>query len=288
MLAGDFSPRLVLNVIDAVLVALIAYWVFTLIRGTRAVQVLKGLLVLGALTGVSRWLHLGLLSWILDKVWTVAFVAVVVIFQPEIRRLLEKLGQGAPLLRMISGAVSERVIEQVAAAVRELAQSRTGALIVFQRETGLNDLAEGGVLLDALVSKELLLAIFSPQSALHDGALIIRGDRVVAARCFLPLASQALLPSYLGSRHRAAVGLAEQTDALVVVVSEQTGQVSLAVEGKLERLAALGGLEALLTQRLREKGQNWGKTRRKSSSAKLMQPNEDKPYSSQKSRETYQ
>jgi diadenylate cyclase len=259
MLPVELSPRLILNVVDVVFVVLIAYSVYSLIRGTRAVQLLKGLLVLAALTGVAHWLRLTLLSWILEKIWTVAFVAVVIIFQPEIRRMLEKLGRGAPLLRAIGTGEGEQAVGQVAAAVAELARTRTGALIAFERETGLREFAEGGILLDALVSRELLLTIFEPHTALHDGAVIIRDDRVVAAGCFLPLAAQKVLPSHLGSRHRAAVGLSELTDALVVVVSEETGTVSLVADGKLEPAGELDKLAVVLSERLRDKRKIWGR-----------------------------
>lgn len=248
------SPRLILQIVDIVLVALIAYGVYTLIRGTRAIQLLKGLLVLSALTVVSFRLELGLLNWILEKVWTMAFVAVVIIFQPEIRRMLEKLGQGAPFLRLVAADEAGRVLREVAAAVVDLSRTRTGALIAFERRTGLMEYAETGVALDALVSRELLLTIFEQHTALHDGAVLIRGERVTAAGCFLPLAAQHAVPSNLGSRHRAAVGLSEQSDALVVVVSQETGSIRLAAGGRLTRLEHSSDIEMALRQRLLTEG----------------------------------
>ncbi|MEW6446633.1 MAG: diadenylate cyclase CdaA [Bacillota bacterium] len=248
------SPRLILQIVDIALVVLIAYGVYTLIRGTRAIQLLKGLLVLAALTVVSFRLELSLLNWILEKVWTMAFVAVVIIFQPEIRRMLEKLGQGAPFLRLVAADEAGRVLREVAAAVIDLSRTRTGALIVFERRTGLREYEETGVALDAVVSRELLLTIFEPHTALHDGAVLIRGERVTAAGCFLPLAAQHAVPSNLGSRHRAAVGLSEQTDALVVVVSQETGSIRLASEGRLTRLEHSSEIETVLRERLLSEG----------------------------------
>ena len=264
MPALELSPRLILNFIDVVFVGIIAYAVLRLIHGTRAVQLLKGLLVLAVLTVIAYRLQLRLLSWTLEKVWTMAFVAVPVIFQPEIRRMLEKLGQGAPFLWLATADTARRAVEEVAAAVAELSRMHTGALIAFERRTGLREYAETGVVLDAVVSRGLLLSIFEPHTTLHDGAVIISGDRVVAAGCYLPLAAQHAVPPDFGARHRAAVGLSEQADALVVVVSEETGGVGLAEGGRLTRLAAPAEIEVVLKQRLFPEGpgkQRFGRNR---------------------------
>ncbi|MDI6631545.1 MAG: diadenylate cyclase CdaA [Bacillota bacterium] len=250
----ELSPRLILDFVDVVLVGIVAYAVWRLIRGTRAVQLLKGLLVLAVLTVVAYKLQLHLLKWTLEKVWTMAFVAVPIIFQPEIRRVLEKLGQGAPFLRVVSADTRRRLVQEVAAAAAGLSRTRTGALIAFERRTGLREYMEIGVMLDALVSRELLLSIFEPHTALHDGAVLIAGDRIVAAACFLPLAAQHTVPPDLGARHRAAVGLSEQTDALVVVVSEETGRISLAENGRLTRLPDASELEVVLKRHLFPEG----------------------------------
>jgi diadenylate cyclase len=221
-----------------------------LIRGTRAVQLLKGVLILMALTGIAYGLDLRFLKWTLEKVWTMAFVAVPVVFQPEIRRVLERLGQGAPFLRSVAADEARLVVSEVAEAAAELSRSRTGALVVFERGAGLREYVETGVPLDALVSKKLLLAIYEPHTPLHDGAVIIRGKRIAAAGCYLPLAAQNLIPPDLGTRHLAAVGLSEQSDALVVVVSEETGSVSLVEGGRLTSLADARETGAALKERL--------------------------------------
>mgnify|MGYP005839955751 CR=1 FL=1 len=254
MISFNSPPGLILRIVDIVLVAVIAYAVLALIRGTRAVQLLKGVLILMALTGIGYGLDLRLLKWTLEKVWTMAFVAVPVVFQPEIRRVLERLGQGAPFLRSAAADETQRVISEVAAAVAEFSRACTGALIVFERKAGLREYVETGVALDALVSKKLLLNIYEPRAPLHDGAVIIRGQRIAAAGCYLPLAAQHVVPADLGTRHRAAVGLSEQTDAFVIVVSEGTGTVSLADGGRLTRLADAGETEAALKEHLCPQG----------------------------------
>ncbi|MEW6182436.1 MAG: diadenylate cyclase CdaA [Bacillota bacterium] len=255
MAVFEVSPGVVLKlVLDVGLVVVIAYGVFTLIRGTRAVQLLKGLFVLAVLTGVGYKLDLRLLNWTLDKVWTMAFVAVPIVFQPEIRRMLEKLGQGAPFSRLVGGSGAKRVIRETAAAVVELSRARTGALLVFERQAGLREYTETGTILDAAVSQKLLLTLFDRHAPLHDGAVIIRGERLTAAGCYLPLAAQHGVSPDLGTRHRAAVGLSEQTDALVVVVSEENGGVSIAEEGRLLRLSESKKTESVLKERLLPEG----------------------------------
>ncbi|MEW6172726.1 MAG: diadenylate cyclase CdaA [Bacillota bacterium] len=245
------SPGVILKIVlDVGLVVVIAYGVFTLIRGTRAVQLLKGLFVLAVLTGVGYKLDLRFLNWTLDKVWTMAFVAVPIVFQPEIRRMLEKLGQGAPFTRLAGGSGARKMIKETAAAIVELSRARTGALLVFERQAGLREYMETGVILDAVISQKLLLTIFDHHAPLHDGAVIIRGERLAAAGCYLPLAAQHSVSADLGTRHRAAVGLSEQTDALVVVVSEENGNVSIAEEGRLLRLPDAKKAESVLKERL--------------------------------------
>lgn len=232
----EFNPHVLLQIIDISVVCLIAYLVYTVIRGTRAVQLLKGLLVLAALTGLARWLNLPNLQWVLEKIWTMAFVAVPVVFQPELRRMLERLGRGRSLTRLLIGQEAVRAaITEVVQAVQELARKRMGALVAIERQTGLKEHVDTGVVLDAVVSRPLLLSIFEPRAPLHDGAVIIRGNRIVAAGCYLPLSVSREVAKELGTRHRAAVGLSEQSDAIVIVVSEETGIVSVAEDGVLRR-----------------------------------------------------
>ncbi|MEW5762589.1 MAG: diadenylate cyclase CdaA [Bacillota bacterium] len=228
--------QLLLRVIDILAICLIAYVVFTVIRGTRAVQLLKGLLVLAALTGIAFWLKLPVLKWVLEKVWTMAVVAVPVVFQPELRRMLERLGRGGSLARLAVGQEAVRAaIHELVPALEELARMRTGALVAIERQTGLKEYVDTGVLLDAVVSRPLLLTIFEPRTPLHDGAVIIRGNRILAAGCYLPLSTGREIAGDLGTRHRAAVGLSEQSDAIVLVVSEETGTISVAEDGVLRR-----------------------------------------------------
>ncbi len=229
---------LLLAVADVLIVAYFIYRFMVLIRGTRAVVLLRGLAVLLILWLVSGWLRLETTYWLLDRGFLALAVALPVVFQPELRRALEQMGRGRFLPRgffaMEAGAV-RAVLDAVVRAAVTLSRRRHGAIVVLERETRLGDIAETGVHLDALVSPEVLVNIFSPLTPLHDGAVIVRGDRVLAAGCYLPLAEARTLDPELGSRHRAAVGITEHSDAVAVIVSEETGAVSLAHAGKLVR-----------------------------------------------------
>jgi len=230
--------------LDILLVALVIYRIFTLFRGTRAMQMLVGVGVLVAASLAARQLELHSLGWLLDTLWSFWVVVLVVLFQPELRRALTSIGH-APALRALlgSGGVETlRVVDEIASVAGSLAERRIGALIVIERGTGLRQYAELGVALDALVSADLLTSLFLPYSPLHDGAAFIRDDRVIAAGCFLPLSRNLQLARQLGTRHRAALGVTEETDAVAVVVSEETGRLSLAVDGGIE---ALSGPDAL-------------------------------------------
>jgi diadenylate cyclase len=223
------------DALDIVLVAALIYRVLTLFRGTRAIQITIGLGVLaGAAMGV-RALELTSLGWLLDHFWSFWVVALIVVFQPELRRALAWIGQGRVLQRLIGdSAQGARVANEVVRATESLASRRIGALIVLERATGLRQYAELGVALDALVSADLLMSVFLPYSPLHDGAVFIQGERVVAAGCFLPLSRNPQIGRALGTRHRAALGIAEETDAIALVASEETGRLSLAVAGRIE------------------------------------------------------
>lgn len=246
-------------VIDVLLLMLIAYKVFTYLRGTRAVQLLKGLLVLVVLTGVAEIFQLGMLKWTLEKVWVMAVVAIPIIFQPELRSMLEKLGRGRPFANPIQANEQYKwVISEVVEAVQEMSSKRIGALIVLERETGLKEYVETGMPMDGLVSRFLLIQIFKKETPLHDGAVIVRANRLLAASCYLPLTPNLQLPKDLGTRHRAAIGVTEQSDAVVVVVSEETGAISVAEEGKLTRFMDPEGLARFLESRLMpDTGFNW-------------------------------
>lgn len=223
------------TVVDVLLVALIFYSILRLFRGTQAVSLLRGLLVVAlvALLAASR---LTAFNWLMRNSYPVILVAIPVIFQPELRRALERLGRTAPLLgRGGRETAAQRVMHEVMLAVETLSRERTGALIVLEGETGLEEFLESGQRVDAQVSARLLTTIFFPGTPLHDGAVIVRGDRVVAAACVLPLTARALPDGTLGTRHRAAVGITEQCDALAVVVSEESGIISVARNGRIAR-----------------------------------------------------
>lgn len=225
-------------VVDIALVSYIFYRVFMLIRGTRAVQLIKGIIVLVVALFVSQGLQLRELSWLLQRVMEALVVAIPVVFQPELRRALEQLGRGrlfTPTSEALDEEARNRLLSDIVRACERLAKNKTGALLVLERETGLSDYIETGIKIEGVVSSEFLANIFIPNTPLHDGAVILRGNRVMAAACFLPLAETVDVTSQLGSRHRAALGITEHSDAVALVVSEETGRVSLAHSGKLIR-----------------------------------------------------
>lgn len=250
-----WSADTFLIVLDIAIVAYILYRVLIFIRGTRGMQLLKGFVVLIVFSGLSNILHLQTVGWLLDKVWASLIVAIPVVFQPELRRVLEQLGRGYFFSRNYYQMGEEdlsRLINEIVKAVETLSSTRTGALLVIQRKTGLKDFIEGAVKIDGVVTSELLINIFSPKSPLHDGAAIIRGDRIAAAGALLPLADNPALGKELGTRHRAAVGLTENTDSLVVVVSEETGVISLAEGGRLNRYLDPKHLRDYLSEKLQK------------------------------------
>lgn len=227
------------SLVDILLVAVVIYWIFVLIRGTRAVRIVIGLSILYLVYLVAELLDLRLLSTLLQTGAVVGLFAIVVVFQPELRRALEQIGRFGSVGRFfVSSDVSsaERVAREISRAARILAGSRHGALIVLERETGLQDLAaDSGVAVNADLRAELLVTIFYRGTALHDGAVIISGERIESAGVLLPLSQNVLDSERYGTRHRAAIGISEQTDAIVVVVSEETGSISLVIRGRIER-----------------------------------------------------
>lgn len=223
----------VLIAIDILVVAFIFYKAFMLIRGTRAVQALKGLGILIAVSLIASFGKLQTLDWILRKLWTWGVVAFIIIFAPELKRALARMGRTAAFFG--GDLPDEReYIREVVESVERLSELRTGALIVMAREATLDEFTEVGVPMDATVSRELLMTIFHPDTELHDAAVIVRNGRVVAASCVLPLSQHRKWES-LGTRHRAAIGLTEETDAVVVVVSEESGVLSVAMDGGITR-----------------------------------------------------
>jgi diadenylate cyclase len=247
-------PLTFVDIIDILIVSFVIYKLIALIRGTRAVALIKGLAVLFLASALSRALRLRAFAFLLDRGTTALLVALPVVFAPEVRRTLERIGRGELFARSSAAKTKEMVSKEVALASGWLARRRIGGLIVLARESGLQEYVETGFPLDALVSHQLLRTIFTPASPLHDGAVIIREGRVAAAGCVLPLAETREVQGELGTRHRAGLGLSEQTDALVVIISEERGAISLAVEGAMERGLDEEELEGRLQELL-----DWGK-----------------------------
>jgi diadenylate cyclase len=227
-------PKLTLaSAVDILVVAVLIYNFFLLLRGRRAINVFGGLWVLLTVYFVALYLHLELLRTVLATLAPYSAIALIVIFQSDIRRMLARLGR-APVLGLGGQLERREVIDEIMLALEQLRETRTGALIVIERETGLRTFIESGVALDAAVSHDLLCAIFQGKSPLHDGAAIIQGDRVAAAACFLPLTTNPSLSARFGTRHRAAIGVTEESGALAIVLSEENGQFSIAQRGELQ------------------------------------------------------
>ncbi len=238
----------VLDIIDIVVVAYFLYRLYLMLKNTRAATLVKGLLVLVLFMIICRWLNLLVISWLLEKSMTMIMVALPVVFQPELRRALEQIGRGNFFHK--SSELNEQELEDmlgsVAAATKAMSAAKVGALMVFERATGLMERIETGVPVDGLVSSGLLQNIFVKDTPLHDGAVIIRGNRVVAACCLLPLTENRNLSQELGTRHRAAIGMSEQSDAMVLVVSEETGVISIARNGELMRYLTVDDVKEIL------------------------------------------
>lgn len=237
----------VLDLLDILLVAFILYRLFLLIKGTRAVQMLLGLGILILALVFSRWADLYTINWLVQSFMAQVVLVILVLFQPELRRALAHMGEN-PLLSSLSPVESSRFLDEIVKSSVSLANRRVGALLVLERETDLRNIVEMGTELDSKVSKELILSIFHPSSPMHDGAIIIQRGRLAAAGCFLPLSISARISKALGTRHRAAIGLTEETDAVVVVVSEETGTISLALGGRLTRDMDAVSLRRVLTR----------------------------------------
>lgn len=230
-LLTSYDP--VRDTLDILIVALGIYWLLLLIKGTRAVQILVGLMALIAVRLIADIFDLMTVSWILDTFLSPAVVIIVILFQNDIRRALARMGRG--FVPRLTEHQESRILEEVVRASQILSQKRVGALIVLERETNLEDLVEGGTDIDGAVTKELLVSIFLPYSPLHDGAVIIREGKVADAGCVLPLSARSDLPEGLGTRHRAAVGISEESDAVIVVVSEETAAISIVMGGEITR-----------------------------------------------------
>lgn len=228
------------DAVDILLVATLLYYLLLLIKGTRAVQILQGVGILLILLWLSYYFELKTLIWILEKGLVATAVALPIVFQPELRRALEYIGRRGGIFRAspykFDKEFLDKFIDEITWAVFILSQAKMGSLMVFERETGLQDFIETGVRIDAELSAKVLLSIFVPQSPLHDGAVIIRGGKITAASCYLPLSEEVtVIKEKMGARHRAAMGVTEETDAIAVVVSEETGSVTIVKRGRMTR-----------------------------------------------------
>jgi diadenylate cyclase len=235
------------SLVDILLVTGIIYTILVLIRGTRAVQLLRGLIFLALIfLLLSRFVELPAFSWLISNTLPVLLLAFPVIFQPELRRALEQLGRAGRYFRLLRHDRSSPLISSVAAACLRLSQRRHGALIVIEQDTGLQEYIDTGIILSAQPSAELLLTIFNKTTELHDGAVIVRGEKLAAAACVMPLSTRSLSDRSMGLRHRAALGISEVSDAVAVVVSEETGQISIAHNGRIIRRQDPSRLEEIL------------------------------------------
>lgn len=236
------------DIADILVVAVIVYKVLMLTRDTRGSAVLKGLVLLLVLVGISNLVGLTALNWLLMAVINNGPIVLVILFQPEIRKALEQIGRGTRINVRRDEAVEDanKLIDEIIRCLLSLSRRRVGALIVFENKTGLKDIIENGIMLDSKISAGLLENIFEPNTPLHDGAVVMHSGRITAAACFLPLSENSSISKELGTRHRAALGISESTDAVVLIVSEETGIISMAREGKLTRYLDSKTLTAVL------------------------------------------
>lgn len=258
-LSGLFLNVRIRDIIDILIVAAVLYKLFTLIKETRAEQLTKGIVVLLILTYLSDWMKLYTINWILNNAMTVGTLALLIVFQPELRRALEYIGRSrffTKSLVELRGETHSKVVEEIVEAAASLSRQKIGALIVLERQTGLNEVVETGTKLDALVSSDVLINIFIPNTPLHDGAVIIKDDRIKAAACFLPLTDNMNISKELGTRHRAAMGISERSDSLSIVVSEETGAISLAENGVISRYLDSKTLRQILLDMYNSKNNN--------------------------------
>ena len=231
------------DVVEVLVIAVLVYYILVWVKNTRAWSLLKGVVVILLFFVFAAIFNMTTILWIAENVFTIAITAIVVILQPELRRALETLGRKNILASILpfetnkvqEGKISTKTISEIARACTEMSRARTGALIVIEKEQGLDDYCRTGIDVDGVVTSQLLINIFEHNTPLHDGAVIIRGNRILAATCYLPLSDSRNLGKELGTRHRAGVGISEMTDSVTVIVSEETGKISIAVEGKLER-----------------------------------------------------
>lgn len=266
MLSGDFDILDVLRIIvDIAIVWYVLYKLIMIIRGTKAIQLLKGIVVVLIVWVVSIIFELKTIQWLTNQAILWGFLVIIILFQPELRRALEQLGRGSIFTRssLSEDQKTEQIVNSIVDSTIYMAKRRIGALITLELETGIGEYAETGIPIDAKLTNQLLTNIFTPNTPLHDGAVIIKNDRIVAAACYLPLSESPSISRDLGTRHRAALGISEVTDALTIIVSEETGSISYTKNGELyrnvseEQLAKV--LTKNLTQTMRSEGRplNW-------------------------------
>lgn len=258
-LADIFANIRIRDIVDILIVAVVIYKLFTFIKETRAEQLIKGIGVLLVLTKVSEWLQLYTINWILGNAMTVGTLAILIVFQPELRRGLEYIGRSrffSKSLIEIRGENMSKVVDEIVEATASLSRQKIGALLVLERQTGLNEVVETGTKIGGTVSSDLLINIFIPNTPLHDGAVIIKDDIIKAAACFLPLTDSSTVSKELGTRHRAALGISERSDSLSIVVSEETGAISIAENGTISRYLDAKTLRQILIDMYKPKGSN--------------------------------
>lgn len=249
------------DIIDMAIVAFVFYKLYMLIRQTRAEQLIKGILVLLIATQVSGWLQLHVINWILRNTMTVGLIALLIVFQPELRRALEYIGRTRFLTKSIMDIEEEEIrntVGELVKAVEFLSKQKIGALIIIEKETGLSEVVETGTQINGKISSELLINTFIPNTPLHDGAVVIRKGQILAAACLLPLTDNPNISRALGTRHRAGIGITEKSDSMAIIVSEETGDISVAENGKIKRFLDTEKLSHILLQSYRaEKNRQW-------------------------------
>ncbi|HZK38060.1 MAG TPA: diadenylate cyclase CdaA [Clostridia bacterium] len=249
------------DIIDMAIVAFVFYKLYMLIRKTRAEQLIKGILVLLVATQVSGWQQLHVTNWILRNAMTVGLIAFLIVFQPELRRALEYIGRTKFLTKSITDIEEEEIkniVDELIKAVDFLSGKKIGALIIIERETGLSEIIETGTQINGKISSELFINIFIPNTPLHDGAVVIRKGQILAAGCLLPLTDNPNISRALGTRHRAGIGITEKSDSMAIIVSEETGNISVAENGKINRFLNIEKLSQILLQSYRaEESRKW-------------------------------
>lgn len=243
----------VTDIVDIAIIAYVVYKLFSILKDTRAEQVLKGLIFVLIFASIADMLNINTVSWVMNQFLTVSLVFIIVVFQPELRTGLERIGRGRSIFNTDKNKRDEDSIDELVLAMSSLSRQKIGALVVLERKVGLSDIIESGTSLNADISSELLINIFIPNTPLHDGAVIIRENTIAAAACYLPLSSSNTISKELGTRHRAAIGMSEKSDAVIIIVSEETGNISIAENGVINRYFDEDSLRIRLINELTEK-----------------------------------